>query len=310
MKLGITSRMKILYILGNGFDLWHNIPTSYGDFYSYAAQSLEEFEEYFEQYNDQSIPWSDFENNLGEYDWQLLYQEQELPDVSSDDFRPSMVYGLEDGIKEQTENLVSEITEEFELWINSIEISNVRPQTYFESDSIFLSFNYTSTLQTVYGIDSTRMKHIHGNVDNHEALVFGHCETREEEPEIDVEGDSNRGMFSDAESAARHPFYAFKKPVEHILERFTSWMNTLDDVDAFVILGHSLNRVDIPYFRKIVEVNTSAIWVVSCYSKDDYRQHRETLINIGIPAGNIHTCSLDQIQTTVQSLNENLVGID
>jgi len=284
--------MKVLYILGNGFDLWHGLPTSYGHFYDQAAQSLDELEEYFVQYNDLSIPWSDFENNLGDYDWQTLFQEQELPDFESDNFRPSMV---------------SDITNEFETWLNTIEVSSVNPKISFESDSIFLSFNYTSTLQSVYGIDSARINHIHGNVDNHEPLIFGHCETREEESEIDEEGNSNRTMLSDAESAARHPFYAFQKPVERVLESITSWMNTLGDIDAFVILGHSLNRVDIPYFKKILEINNRANWVVSCYSQNDYQAHRETLTQISIPTENIHTCSLDDIQSTLKSLRESVV---
>ncbi len=302
--------MKVLYIVGNGFDLWHGLPTSYGDFYSRASEVLSEFEEYFVQYNDCSIPWSDFENNLGDYDWQTVFQEQELPDFQSESFKPSMMYGLEDGITEQTESLVSEITEEFETWIYTIDVGLANPKITFEPDSIFLSFNYTSTLQTVYGIDHDSIKHIHGNVDVNEPLIFGHCETREEESEIDEEGNSNRTMLSDSESAARRPFYAFKKPVEDILERFSSWMNSLDDVDAFVILGHSLNRVDIPYFKKIAEVNTSAKWVVSCHSDDDYRHHRGTLINIGITAENIHTCSLDEIQATLVSLRDSVVEID
>jgi len=302
--------MKVLYIVGNGFDLWHGLPTSYGDFYSRASEVLSEFEEYFVQYNDCSIPWSDFENNLGEYDWQTLFQEQELPDFQSESFKPSMMYGLEDGITEQTESLVSGITEEFETWINTIDVGFANPKISFEPDSIFLSFNYTSTLQTVYGIEPDSVKHIHGNVDVNEPLIFGHCETREEESEIDDEGNSNRTMLSDSENAARHPFYAFQKPVENILEIFTPWMNSLDDVDAFVILGHSLNRVDIPYFQKMSEVNTSAKWVVSCYSQNDFRTHRETLTQIGVPSENIHTCNLEQIQATVQSLRESLVEFD
>ena len=95
--------LNVLYIIGNGFDKWHGLPTSYGDFYQYGGTTLDQFEGFFE-INNVTEPWSDFENNLGEYDWESLYYDHEQPDVGSESFRASHAYGLEDGIREQTES--------------------------------------------------------------------------------------------------------------------------------------------------------------------------------------------------------------
>jgi hypothetical protein len=39
--------MTTLYIIGNGFDLWHGLPTGYGDFYEHAKEALDEMEAYY-----------------------------------------------------------------------------------------------------------------------------------------------------------------------------------------------------------------------------------------------------------------------
>ena len=57
--------MTKLYIIGNGFDLWQGLPTSYDLFYEYAKETLDELESYFHIDTAQSGPWYDFENSLG-----------------------------------------------------------------------------------------------------------------------------------------------------------------------------------------------------------------------------------------------------
>ncbi|GAC19485.1 bacteriophage abortive infection AbiH family protein [Paraglaciecola arctica] len=286
--------MNVLYIIGNGFDRWHGLPTSYCDFYKYSKQTLDQYKYFFEQ-SGVTEPWSDFENNLGEYDWELLYCEYEQPNLSSESFRSSYVYGLEDGITEQTESLVSDITSEFESWVNSIDITNVSPKMCFIPESKFLSFNYTNTLQSVYKVPHGHVKHIHGNVDTREKLIFGHCSMRMEPSEFDEDGYSNSKYFHDAENAARKPLAALKKPVEFIIDNLSHWFDSLTDIDCIVVLGHSLNSVDMPYFKRIFEFNPSAEWVVSCYSTSECEKHRGSLVNIGITIDKIRTCDLDKI---------------
>jgi hypothetical protein len=42
--------MKKLYIIGNGFDLYHKIKTKYSDFQTYISENEMELENFFEQY--------------------------------------------------------------------------------------------------------------------------------------------------------------------------------------------------------------------------------------------------------------------
>lgn len=99
-------RMK-LYILGNGFDLWHDLPTSYGEFYESARDVLDEVESYFHlDLGNEASPWHDFENRLGTYNWRHLYNEHDNTDVTSEGFKPSHVYSFQDELVERADELV------------------------------------------------------------------------------------------------------------------------------------------------------------------------------------------------------------
>lgn len=55
---------------------------------------------------------------------------------------------------------------------------DMKKESVYKNDreSIFLTFNYTDTLESVYCIDPDNIKHIHGYVKNkNEELVIGHC---------------------------------------------------------------------------------------------------------------------------------------
>ena len=59
-----------LVIVGNGFDLWHGLPTSYADFKIFLENNgnHKNFLEDISKYIDESALWSDFEHALGEID--------------------------------------------------------------------------------------------------------------------------------------------------------------------------------------------------------------------------------------------------
>ena len=101
--------MKKLYIIGNGFDLWHGLPTSYDQFYQYAKETLDNLEEYFYIEEKKCGPWSDFENSIGTFDWKSMYDAYDYTDITADNFKTSEAFGLEDELKEQTDRLVERI---------------------------------------------------------------------------------------------------------------------------------------------------------------------------------------------------------
>ncbi|MEX0291687.1 MAG: AbiH family protein, partial [Flavobacteriaceae bacterium] len=76
-----------LYILGNGFDLWHDLPTSYKDFYESEKSVLDDLEWYYGFRIQLDNPWFDFENSLGCFDWLQFFDVNNHTDILSDDFK-------------------------------------------------------------------------------------------------------------------------------------------------------------------------------------------------------------------------------
>lgn len=289
--------MSRLNIIGNGFDLWHGLPTSYDLFYAFAKDTLDELESFYLIDTAQNGPWSDFESSLGKFDWQLFYEAHDHTDITAENFRPSEAYGLEDDLTEQADAIVDGIKERFHDWIEEIDISLASKKTLFSGTDFFLSFNYTSTLQLVYGIDSVNIAHIHGRSDAYDELIFGHGETREEEPERDEHGDSNRTMFSDAEGAAKYPFYALQKPVSDVIKNNRAFFDSLGDYSTISIIGHSLNDIDLPYFEEIAKNTNNAKWEIYCYRIEDRDHYLQQLVKCGADSKDITIETYDKLPT-------------
>jgi len=288
--------MKKLYILGNGFDLWHGLPTGYDHFYEFAKQLLDEIENYYSFEVIHSGPWSDFENSLGFFEWEYFYEAYNHIDVTSESFKPSEVYGLEDELTEQADSHVEAIKESFQKWVEGIDISVANKKLLFPQNTNFITFNYTSTLQSIYGISDENVFHIHGQSEKYDELIFGHGETMEEKPELDENGDSNRTMFSDSQGAAKYPFYAFQKPVSDVLENHRELFSSVEYVQEIVVIGHSFNKIDLPYFKKLADSAKNARWLICCHRESDEAHHVQELVNCGVQYMSIRACSYEVLQ--------------
>lgn len=292
---------RVLYIVGNGFDLWHGLPTKFSDFYSFAQDHLDDLDEYFDLKKTEATPWCDFENRLGGYNWKSFYNANNNLEPWDDFFRPSFVFSLEDDIQEETERLIANLKEKLREWVSSISTENLPKKFRFLTDSLFITFNYTSTLQEVYGIPETEILHIHGC--EFEDLVFGHGEILQEkaEPEIDENGDSLRTMFTDSENSAKYPLYALRKPVNDILEQNIRFFDILENSNIVVVLGHSLNDIDLPYFSGVEKRLSGSRWIVSTHG-DDGVHHLSQLTKAGVDQKSVILCPIEKIPSVVDSL--------
>ena len=277
--------MAVLYIIGNGFDLWHGLPTSYSDFYAYAKHVLDEMEEYFDP-GAPGCPWADFEKSLGTYDWRMLYEQYDYTDVASESFKVSETYGLHDELAERADELHSAIQDRFCEWVEEIDVATATPQMQFAPDSRFISFNYTPTLQQVYGIPEKSVLHIHGRSDTG-PLMFGHGLEIEEEPELDENGDSNRTIFSDAESAAKYPLHAFQKRTAELIRENYDHFESLVGFSRIEVIGHSLADVDLPYFTEVAKRNDGCNWILYRRNESDVEGMVQQLEKCGVSRGMI-----------------------
>lgn len=288
--------MKTLYVVGNGFDIYHGLSTGYQFFYKYLSQNqkelVDDLKKYFFSMEEDEKLWSSLEENLENFNWKSFLDDN--CNVQSDDenFELNSTYGLEDEINEQSQKLIESIREAFESWIENIDIELVEKKLHLEKNSFFINFNYTLLLENIYQIHQDKIVHIHGDIENKQ-IVFGHNKVLDEDSEIDKNGDSNRTLFSDSESAAKQAFHAFYKPVGNIIEANKHHFENFNTVNKIIILGHSLNKIDIPYFKEILIHTNNAKWEVSYHEHKEEMEHLQKLLKIGINKKDIKLFRLD-----------------
>ena len=257
--------MKCLYIIGNGFDLHHGMETSYFNFREWLAENEESvllaIDELFGCCDNDW--WACFENNLAyavTSDIVLEKVSENYPDFGSDNFRDADWYDAEFAVENKLSEVYGEIRKAFHQWIVGLKMGDKSKKIKLLTDnSVFLTFNYTETLEELYGIEDNNILHIHGKASSDCELVLGHGadtkiikEILEKEYPKNDEGDDY--VTQRAKDAAIAGVYSQRKDVESIISSHNKWFLSLKDVTHIYFYGHSLSEVDMPYFKKIFSV--------------------------------------------------------
>lgn len=308
-------KLDRLYIIGNGFDLYHGFPTRYSDFANYLQiqnpDLLELLHRYY--YLDKGIDlWANFEENLANLDKDGLLEDltNYLPTISSRDFRDRDWHSFSIEVSSKVKALTHNLCEEFRRFIlSATSASEIDSglKLRLQCNSKFLSFNYSNTLERHYSIPQSNITYIHGKAhDMSNSIILGHGINPEEfkvKPEEQPEDLSDEELERWYEYMSDNYDYSYEqgvgevydyyissfKNIEQIIETNRGFFSSLMPIKNVYILGHSLSKIDIPYFQKIHEsLPFSCQWYVSFHSEDDYLEKRETVINIGIPPQFVH----------------------
>jgi hypothetical protein len=286
--------VKTLYIIGNGFDLFHELPTSYASFNAYANEIGSDFEEHFRfSINDEAL-WQDFETDLATFDSDNFFDLYNEIDIQRENFKYSEIYGLEDQLEQESTGVAEGIQELFFEWLASIDFS-VKPllSSFIDSDYI-LNFNYSPLLQETYAVNPNNILHIHGSI--HQGyLEFGHGYAIPEDPIFDEDGNSLTHPLSNAEGHATIALALLKKPVEDIIDTNKDFFEHVSKFTQIVVLGHSLSDVDIPYFQLIAHGAPHAYWQLSVYCDEEKAKFCEKMNIIGVEADRFSFMRIDDL---------------
>jgi len=267
-----------LVIIGNGFDLWHDMPTAYNDFYTQQNSYLDTIEHYFPNGLSGRKLWSDFENVLGLFDTDTLINERDFMDLSGDEFPTQQMYGLEDDMSSIGEEMVQDINKNFTDWIESITLNTVEQRISLPKSAKYINFNYTNTLQKVYNIQKQDVCHIHGSIEQGNELIFGHIE------EVINASHEEHAYYTEAKNNANRVLVALKKPVDDIISRrLIPMLQQNTEISCVTIIGHSLNKIDLSYFSKVLEQYPLAQWECYSYNQDEANNHSVVLQTLGVP---------------------------
>lgn len=314
--------MKKLIIIGNGFDMAHGYKTSYNDFRDFIKRRYkieeeectiipegfynrhgekeydrEELAAYLIKILDDSSDeeWRYFETNLGNVDMfsehYFDYPEDEDGDI--DMWKSSYLNNEFSSCFIKAFKFLQEL---FEEWIKEVKISKEDNKEEVEnilSDTgYFLSFNYTKTLETVYGISPKKILYIHGTLPNN--LIFGHGKTAKEieEEEQKIIGSKYVGSEDSISSCRRKTRKNTKKIIEKNIDFFKEIEKS--NIERICIYGFSLSAVDIPYIEKIIQ-STSSNTKWEIYNlKDKLDEHRSMYISLGVKESYIELFSTDE----------------
>lgn len=270
------SKFKKLYIIGNGFDLMHKMSTRYEDFYNWLIYSgrhnvIEELQSIYNiKKNGTFLLWSDFEKALGKYDvdialnWRTenLYITEPL--IEDPEFTDSPIY-----LNTQLNDIINDV---FPQWFKQIKIATER-EVELPQDALYFTFNYTDTLEQLYGIPQENVIHIHGRSKTCDKLIVGHINYRESsdywDDNIDLRENNERiQRISDMNELC--------KPIDLIIAAHKDYFDAMRTINHIEVIGHSCSEIDYLYYKQIQNsIAKDAKWVFNPYKKEDVIRVKE-----------------------------------
>jgi hypothetical protein len=280
-----------LYIIGNGFDLHHGIKSRYSDFQAYVEKHDEDLYDALEKYFDTDLLWSDFEQTLADLDTDTITDDASdfLVSYGADDWSDANHHDYQFEIQRVVDIVTKNLKNHFTNWVLQLDIigtSTLKIHKY----SIFLTFNYTQTLEKIYQISESSITYIHNKaVDQSSTLILGHGRKPKEENSFSKDTDEDTDpRVAQGRDVLDQYFEETYKNTATIIQSNKELFTSLHNIDEVFVLGHSMSMVDLEYFQAIKKsVSINAVWTVSYYGASQKESHLKTLADLGIPANQI-----------------------
>lgn len=303
--------MSSLFIIGNGFDMAHGLPTMYKNF---RSRIIDEFPDALSR-KDQRLfvdeqwelspyetaaelllyamdhasgeDWCDFEDALSRINF---YDKLPAPmDDAADEISPNHDQGVQEYLiaMDMLSNFMIEGAklwpELFSIWIKEIEgqieAGKVTPhqslaRLFTDPENKYMTFNYTKTLQCVYGVKV--VKHIHNRVG--QKLIFGHGKNNisYEEPYCE------EGRMPVGSSSLDDFLNSLQKDTSKQINKYKDFFKSLDHrVDKVYSYGFGYGTVDNPYIKLVIErISPQATWFFTAYEAQNTEAMRRKKIKL------------------------------
>lgn len=314
---------NILCILGNGFDLMHNVRSSYYAFRDSIGKnnSLRTILEFYLTPED---IWADFEDSLARFNvgatassW-LVEDWLDTFDAFDEDASATSFYMVAEWAAEPMRAIGDELPKRFRRWVDSLTVGTAdRPLKRLFRNSKVLCFNYTEFVETMYGVPNENVCYIHGSrrwKKGHppEKLILGHLPGASDNA-YDFDDGHRRG--------AKNPFRRkmvelaqenairiisewdeeLTKDSRKIIHEHKNFFDRLSGITTVVTVGHSFAPVDQNYFAAVAAAlpDLGAVrWYFGCHGLHDLERLEQMLIKVGLDRSNVYICPTDNIRTT------------
>lgn len=291
-----------LYIIGNGFDIAHGLPTQYWDFRKYLEKVDYDFLRAFEMryyiYPNMSdeakknLLWNELETNLANIDEDIIIENATSieMDLESGDV------GIEDTLYEyftEEYQYIKKLAIYLKRWIRTIRIRDTLPkvsQIDKLKHNLYINFNYTATLETVYGISDSSVIHIHGSLRDYTVdPVLGHGNLERIEA-IEEKKKKAEEYFDEKQISICKVLRDYYRTTLKDINRYMPDLYRIsrEDISEIMVVGHSLAGIDMPYFSEIDALSGKKVnWTIVWFDSNKKEVMKQSLIDAGIDAGRI-----------------------
>lgn len=318
-----TGSIKRLIIVGNGFDMSHGLKTRYDDFKDFLEKSSE-YPNHVEKI-ECSIPigkeklWSEFEISLSKLDEDEIIDEAEdicsalLYGYSHPNWRDSMNHSYQIEVENHLKFL-TDLKYYMNNWILSINacVGNKYGEIINEKidKTLFISFNYTDTLEKRYLIEKNKILYIHGKAEPKSHVIVGHGNKslgQEYKPRLTMDHYGNIECEDDVRYIEGRDIIKWSlqdtiKDSTNLMEYNATFFSKFSGVQEVIIIGHSLGNVDLDYFKHIKEItdnnntNSQVKWIATYYGDEQNKERlKGILTNMGIYDENISIVPVDDL---------------
>lgn len=298
------------FIIGNGFDIAHDMPTSYDCFHDYL---IDKFPNMKSDYMYVPMPitapdgdiiidetdaasllchlinnvcgdnWSDFENALGKIDLLECFDDlYEVYDKDGDRNLWHEAYNNEDRASDLY-CVIPMIKVLFSDWIETIKTPKKKLKRFsalINPDSdLFITFNYTHTLEKLYGCKN--VIHMHGEVGKE--IIVGH------NGDYDYSEDNSLvpiGCFDSLQNI----YEELRKNTDDVIRRHFNELAPISNCSKIYSFGFSYSSIDIPYIKTICQLITkkNVQWLHNVYDCKKISSFEEIIKKNGF-SGNFST---------------------
>ena len=270
-----------LIIVGNGFDLNHGIPSSYAHFKIWLSNNDKELYDFLEKYIDVSGDWwNDFERSLSEIDVPKLIRETPLEKRTVD---PRIPPSFSHPASWRLDSVRRTISVKFTEWVKTLDVVEIKKRIELPEVSLYISFNYTDTLERVYGIEENRIVYIHGKASRGDELIYGHGKNQFVlENDVMEKYHLHRsddfliaGTYGDSERELTSHVSFWQKNIQLGLY-YDVLRPAVSGANKVCVYGLSFSEVDYPYLQWIAERNRNLKWRMSWHTEKDKERIRNT----------------------------------
>lgn len=312
---------RVLYILGNGFDLMHGIKSSYYAFRDSLGKNSN-LRQTLEFYLTPDDIWADFESALAHFNvssmgsLSVVDDMLDLMDAYQEDAGAAEYFMAIEAAATPIQIVSQELPRRFRMWVGSLSIgTRDRPLKKMFRKGQVLCFNYTEFVETLYGIPKQNVCYIHGcrrkiKGRPYERLILGHT-PGESEDAFDFDDDFRikdpykRAMSQTAQDQVLQLIADYDedltKDCREIIARHAAFFSGLKEIETVITVGHSFSPVDWDYFAKVaaeLSDKNSARWYFGCHCLRDLENLERLLKRLDMDRSNVCVFRTDAIRVT------------